>query len=66
MVGGDVGAVSVTEKFKVKVGVHQGSPLRRSKRGFVAVVKEDIKVVGARKEDTVDRDGENWFHCGDC
>lgn len=30
MVGGDVGAVSVTEKFKVKVGVHQGSPLSPS------------------------------------
>lgn len=41
-------------------------PRGRSKRGFVAVVKEDIKVVGARKEYTVDRDGENWFHCGDC
>lgn len=33
-------------------------PRGRSKRGFVAVVKEDIKVVGARKEYTLDRDGE--------
>lgn len=38
-------------------------PRGRQKRGFVAVVKEDMKVMGARKEDTEDRDGENWFHC---
>lgn len=36
------------------------------KRGFVTVVKEDMKVAGARKEDTEDKDKENWFHCVDC
>lgn len=40
----------------------------RTTKGLVAVVKEDMKecIVGARKEDTEERDEENWFHCGDC
>lgn len=41
-------------------------PRERTNSGYVAVMKEDMKVAGERKEDTEDRNEENWFHCGDC